>query len=63
MRQSRALIKGSALPSGIDPRNWEDDSQSNCPCVEFSAAKIEARTAKLRLLDTRAILKEIIMSS
>ena len=36
---------------------------SLCPrlCARGETAKIEARRAKLRLLDTRVIVKEIIM--
>jgi hypothetical protein len=57
------VLNASVLPSGIDPRNQDGDSESIFACADEGTTKIEARTAKLRLLDTRVSLKEIIMAS
>jgi hypothetical protein len=60
-RQSIATLNASALTSGIDPRNRQGDSQSIRLCATEVTTKIEARRAKLRQLDTRTSVEEIIM--
>ena len=49
--------------SGFDPRNREDDSQSIRACADEGTERIAHRTAELQILDTRAIVGVIIMSS
>ena len=60
-RHRIAGLNASPLTSGIDPRNREGDSQSIRACAVEVTTKIEARKAKLRQLDTRTSVEEIIM--